>query len=79
MPSLGNIDLIAEARAKEVSNFLEMLDTSGNERPSDIRGPQQKDWKVYKLTKVNMLVQKYCEHYVIRMCNNKFMFYCFAS
>uniref|UniRef100_A0A3B6IL18 START domain-containing protein n=1 Tax=Triticum aestivum TaxID=4565 RepID=A0A3B6IL18_WHEAT len=46
MPSLGNIDLIAEARAKEVSNFLEMLDTSGNERPSDIRGPQQKEWKV---------------------------------
>ncbi|VAH95395.1 unnamed protein product [Triticum turgidum subsp. durum] len=42
----GNIDLIAEARAKEVSNFLEMLDTSGNERPSDIRGPQQKEWKV---------------------------------
>uniref|UniRef100_A0A453H541 START domain-containing protein n=1 Tax=Aegilops tauschii subsp. strangulata TaxID=200361 RepID=A0A453H541_AEGTS len=42
----GNIDLIAEARAKEVSNFLEMLDTSGNERPSEIRGPQQKEWKV---------------------------------
>uniref|UniRef100_A0A453H565 Uncharacterized protein n=2 Tax=Aegilops tauschii TaxID=37682 RepID=A0A453H565_AEGTS len=41
----GNIDLIAEARAKEVSNFLEMLDTSGNERPSEIRGPQQKEWK----------------------------------
>lgn len=42
----GNIDMIAEARAKEVLNFLEMLDTSGNERPSEIRGPQQKEWKV---------------------------------
>lgn len=42
----GNIDVIAEARAKEVSNFLEMLDTSVNERPSEIRGPQQKEWKV---------------------------------
>ncbi|KAI4966513.1 hypothetical protein ZWY2020_040683 [Hordeum vulgare] len=46
MSSLGNIDVIAEARAKEVSNFLEMLDTSVNERPSEIRGPQQKEWKV---------------------------------
>ena len=44
--SLGDIDVIAEARAKEVSNFLEMLDTSGNRRPSDIHGAQQKEWKV---------------------------------
>ncbi|CAM0873810.1 unnamed protein product [Alopecurus aequalis] len=42
----GDIDLIAEARAKEVSNFLEMLDTSGNKRPSEIHGAQQKEWKV---------------------------------
>jgi hypothetical protein len=44
--SLGDIDVIAEARAKEVSNFLEMLDTSGNKRPSEIHGPQHKEWKV---------------------------------
>uniref|UniRef100_A0ACD5WWA3 Uncharacterized protein n=1 Tax=Avena sativa TaxID=4498 RepID=A0ACD5WWA3_AVESA len=44
--SLGDIDVISEARAKEVSNFLEMLDTSGNKRPSEIHGAQQKEWKV---------------------------------
>lgn len=58
MSSLGNIDMIAEARAKEVLNFLEMLDTSGNEQPSEIRGPQQKEWKVYKLTKANTFCTK---------------------
>uniref|UniRef100_A0ACD5X0N5 Uncharacterized protein n=1 Tax=Avena sativa TaxID=4498 RepID=A0ACD5X0N5_AVESA len=42
----GDIDVISEARAKEVSNFLEMLDTSGNKRPSEIHGAQQKEWKV---------------------------------
>lgn len=58
MSSLGNIDMIAEARAKEVLNFLEMLDTSGNERPSEIRGPQQKEWKVHKLTKASTFCTK---------------------
>lgn len=42
----GNIDLIAEARSKEISNFLEMLNTSGNERSSKIHEASHKEWKV---------------------------------
>jgi hypothetical protein len=43
-PVLGDIDLIAEARAKEVSEFLEMLNTSCDGR-KDHEAPQ-KEWKV---------------------------------
>ncbi|XP_024310774.1 uncharacterized protein LOC100835152 isoform X2 [Brachypodium distachyon] len=42
----GTIDVIAEARTKEVSNFLEMLNTSVNELPLKIDGAQHKEWKV---------------------------------
>jgi len=43
---LGDIDLIAETRAKEVSEFLEMLDTSRDGRSSKVHGSPQKEWKV---------------------------------
>lgn len=42
----GDIDLIAETRAKEVSEFLEMLDTSRDGRSSKVHGLPQKEWKV---------------------------------
>ncbi|XP_015697948.1 uncharacterized protein LOC102703433 [Oryza brachyantha] len=42
----GDIDLITEARSKEISNFLEMLNTSANERPSKIHEAPHKEWKV---------------------------------
>ncbi|XP_062182264.1 uncharacterized protein LOC133886588 [Phragmites australis] len=42
----GDIDLIAEARTKEVSEFLEMLTTSGDGRSSKVHGTPQKEWKV---------------------------------
>ncbi|KAL5204768.1 hypothetical protein ABZP36_009639 [Zizania latifolia] len=42
----GDVDLIAEARSKEISNFLEMLNTSGNERASKIHEAPHKEWKV---------------------------------
>ncbi|WVZ51065.1 hypothetical protein U9M48_002250 [Paspalum notatum var. saurae] len=42
----GDIDLIAETRAKEVSEFLEMLNTSKDRGSSNVRGVQQKEWKV---------------------------------
>ncbi|RLM58030.1 uncharacterized protein C2845_PM18G10250 [Panicum miliaceum] len=42
----GDIDLIAETRAKEVSEFLEMLDTSRDRRSSKVHGAPQKEWKV---------------------------------
>ncbi|KAL6654819.1 hypothetical protein ACP70R_008284 [Stipagrostis hirtigluma subsp. patula] len=42
----GDIDLIAEARTKEVLNFLEMVITSREDRSSKIDGVQQKEWKV---------------------------------
>ncbi|TVT96857.1 hypothetical protein EJB05_57934 [Eragrostis curvula] len=41
----GDVDLIAEARMKEVSEFLEMLNTS-SDRPSKVNGAPQKEWKV---------------------------------
>ncbi|TVU24886.1 hypothetical protein EJB05_27350 [Eragrostis curvula] len=41
----GDVDLIAEARTKEVSEFLEMLNTS-SDRPSKVNGAPQKEWKV---------------------------------
>jgi hypothetical protein len=41
---LGDIDLIAEARAKEVSEFLEMLNTSCDGRT--VHEAPQKEWKV---------------------------------
>lgn len=42
----GDIDLIAETRAREVSEFLEMLNTSRDGRSSKVRGVPQKEWKV---------------------------------
>ncbi|KAK3118953.1 hypothetical protein QOZ80_9BG0711310 [Eleusine coracana subsp. coracana] len=42
----GDIDLIAEARTKEVSEFLQMLNTSSDGRPSKVEGAPQKEWKV---------------------------------
>jgi len=45
-PLLGDIDLIAETRAREVSEFLEMLNTSRDGRSSKVRGVPQKEWKV---------------------------------
>jgi len=42
----GDIDLIAETRAKEVSEFLEMLNTSRDGRASKVHGTPQKEWKV---------------------------------
>lgn len=45
-PLLGDIDLIAETKAKEVSEFLEMLNTSSDGRPSKVHGAPQKEWKV---------------------------------
>ncbi|KAG8090012.1 hypothetical protein GUJ93_ZPchr0011g27136 [Zizania palustris] len=42
----GDIDLIAEARSKEISNFLGMLNTSVNERSSKIHEVPHKEWKV---------------------------------
>ncbi|KAL6843014.1 hypothetical protein ACP4OV_027327 [Aristida adscensionis] len=42
----GDIDLIAETRTKEVSNFLEMISTSRDEGSSKIHGVLQKEWKV---------------------------------
>ncbi|CAO2149298.1 unnamed protein product [Urochloa humidicola] len=42
----GDIDLIAETRAKEVSEFLEMLNTSRDGRSPKVHGPPQKEWKV---------------------------------
>ncbi|CAN6381524.1 unnamed protein product [Urochloa humidicola] len=42
----GDIDLIAETRAKEVSEFLEMLNTSRDGRSSKVHGAPQKEWKV---------------------------------
>jgi len=43
----GDIDLIAETRAKEVSEFLEMLNTSRDGRASKVHGTPQKEWKVH--------------------------------
>jgi hypothetical protein len=45
-PFLGDIDLIAETQAKEVLEFLEMLDTSRDRRSSKVHGAPQKEWKV---------------------------------
>ncbi|KAF8694619.1 hypothetical protein HU200_038148 [Digitaria exilis] len=42
----GDIDLIAETRAKEVSEFLEMLNTSSDGQSSKVHGAPQKEWKV---------------------------------
>ncbi|CAD6253502.1 unnamed protein product [Miscanthus lutarioriparius] len=42
----GDIDLIAETRAREVSEFLEMLNTSRDGLSSKVRGVPQKEWKV---------------------------------
>uniref|UniRef100_A0A0D9XTA6 START domain-containing protein n=1 Tax=Leersia perrieri TaxID=77586 RepID=A0A0D9XTA6_9ORYZ len=42
----GDINLIAEARSREISNFLEMLNTSENERSLKIHEAQHKEWKV---------------------------------
>ncbi|CAL4992477.1 unnamed protein product [Urochloa decumbens] len=42
----GDIDLIAELRAKEVSEFLEMLNTSRDGQSSKVHGAPQKEWKV---------------------------------
>ncbi|KAJ1276031.1 hypothetical protein BS78_05G182900 [Paspalum vaginatum] len=42
----GDIDLIAETRAKEVSEFLEMLNTSRDRGSSKVHGVQHKEWKV---------------------------------
>ncbi|OEL32166.1 hypothetical protein BAE44_0006814 [Dichanthelium oligosanthes] len=42
----GDIDLIATTRAKEVSEFLEMLNTSRDGRSSKVHGVPQKEWKV---------------------------------
>jgi hypothetical protein len=45
-PLLGDIDLIAEARAKDVSEFLQMLNTSSDIQSSKVHGAPQKEWKV---------------------------------
>lgn len=45
-PLLGDIDLIAETRAKEVSEFLQMLNTSSDGRSSKVHEAPQKEWKV---------------------------------
>lgn len=42
----GDIDLIAETRAKEVSEFLQMLNTSSDGRSSKVHEAPQKEWKV---------------------------------
>ncbi|CAO2146960.1 unnamed protein product [Urochloa humidicola] len=42
----GDINLIAETRVKEVSEFLEMLNTSRAGRSPKVQGPPQKEWKV---------------------------------
>nr|CAB3490075.1 unnamed protein product [Digitaria exilis] len=44
----GDIDLIAETRAKEVSEFLEMLNTSSDGQSSKVHGAPQKEWKNMK-------------------------------
>lgn len=54
-PLLGDIDLIAETRAREVSEFLEMLNTSRDGRSSKVGGVPQKEWKVCICVKPNLL------------------------
>jgi hypothetical protein len=49
---LGDIDLIAEARAREASEFLEMLNTSCDGRK--VHEAPQKEWKV--CIEINLLM-----------------------
>nr|CAB3491802.1 unnamed protein product [Digitaria exilis] len=50
----GDIDLIAETRAKEVSEFLEMLNTSSDGQSSKVHGAPQKEWKISNLDTINV-------------------------